>query len=879
MPKRKPPKSETASFEAPKDLRSEEDVKIKFLVPYLERKGYKSDCIDFNKPIEIQEGRKTKTIFADAVVYTTAAKTAPLIVCETKPPNEPLTNKDKEQAISYARLLPRIAPLVLLTNGQTRVFQTLSKNRITDLPDRKDLKDDFVKFVLSAEVQEALRTEAKHELFIIDDVQSFKTILSACHNEIRNNEGYDATKSFDELSKVLFCKMHEEREHPDAGNRFRTAIFDESMEKLSVNVVKQIWDETKNDERFSELFDPKSFIDLQDRTIRRIVSLFENYDLSLTAFDVKGEAFEYFLGETFTGGLGQYFTPRNVVEFMVDAVDPKIGQKIIDPFCGTGGFLIYAFEVVSEKIRLQEFSDEEKEKWRIELSNRSIFGTDWAERTTLACKMNMIVHGDGSAGIVLHHGLTNVPGKIENGQFDLCITNPPFGSTENDKDILRAYELGNGRKSQDRTVLAVERALRLVKPGGVVAIVVIDGILNNDSMAYARSYIKQNSWVRAIISLPAVTFEGYHARAKTSILFLEKKQRPDETGEQAKTFMAVVENTGYAPNGAMIAGNELPEVLLDYKAFVRGKESHASPNTWIGQISGRRMDAEFYRAREPIAVPTREQVSAAAQQASKRLQQINTELTSVRADLLTAFTDLETVPLALSELFEVVSDVKRIDRKKSYRLLGVKWWGGGTFIREEKLGSDIAASSLNEVSAGWLVYNRLFAFRGSFAVVPPEHEGCFMSGEFPSFKIRDDVDESELVTAYVIHCLNSPQYLQEVDRDSTGSTKTSRNRYKEGRFLSMTVSIPKSTAKLKALVPLLNKASALRVQQAEVLDELKALNEGIAKMLPMSPGAESTDKPEVLANRPTPKPEQPATEETPAEPKAKGKRGRKRKAS
>jgi type I restriction enzyme M protein len=552
-------------FPVPPGLRSEEDVKIKFLVPFLAHNGYKSDWIDFNKPIEVHEGRKQKTIFADAVVYTSAAKTAPLIVCETKPPTEPLTNSDKEQAISYARLMDRIAPLVLLTNGlQSRVFQSLSKNRISELPKRKDLRDDFVKFVVSAEVQASLRTEAKHELFIIDDVQSFKTILRACHDEIRNNDGYDATRAFDELSKVLFCKMHEEREHPEDGNRFRTVVFDDTLSRLGVNVVKQIWDETKNDKRFAGLFDLESVISLQDRTIRKIVSQFENYDLSLTAFDVKGEAFEFFLGETFTGGLGQYFTPRNVVEFMIDAVDPKIGQKIVDPFCGTGGFLIFAFEVVSAKIRLQEFSDDEKSRWKVELSNRSLYGTDWAERTTLACKMNMIVHGDGSAGILLHHGLTDVPGKIEEGEFDLCVTNPPFGSSENDPVVLAKYELGRGRKSQDRVILAVERALRLVKPGGIVATIVIDGMLNNDSKAYSRNYVRQNAFVRGIISLPSVTFEGYHARAKTSILFLEKKAAPDETGGQQQTFMAIVENSGYAPNGAPVAGNELPEVLLDF---------------------------------------------------------------------------------------------------------------------------------------------------------------------------------------------------------------------------------------------------------------------------------------------------------------------------
>jgi len=839
------------SLPAPDDLLSEEDVKVKFLVPYLGLRGYKQNCIDFNKPIEIQEGRKTKTIFADAVVYTTTAKTTPLIVCETKPPGEPLIRRDTEQAISYARLLPRIAPLVVVTNGlQTRVYQSLSKNRLADLPHRRDLSDDFVKFVVSAEVQESLRLEAKHELFIIDDVQSFKSILRACHNEIRNNQGDDPTKAFDEMSKVLFCKMHEERTHPGDANRFRTKVFDDTLAKLGVNVVKQIWQETKEDPQFSDLFDPDSNIALDDRTIRTIVSQFEGYDLSLTAFDVKGEAFEYFLGDTFTGGLGEFFTPRNVVEFMVDAIDPKIGQKIIDPFCGTGGFLIYAFEVVSEKIRLQEFSEDEKSKWKIELSNRCIFGTDWKERTTLACKMNMIVHGDGSAGIVKHHGLVDVPGKIQEGTFDLCITNPPFGSYESDVAILSRYELRRKHK-QDRVILAVERSLRLVKPGGSVAIVVIDGILNNDSKVKVRDYIKQHAWIKGIVSLPAVTFEGYNARSKTSILFLEKKPEVDETGAQGETFMAVVENSGYAPNGAPVAGNQLPEVLLDYRAFSRGKKSQAHPQSWVATLEDR-MDAEYYRKRLPVVPPTDAEIATNVAAVEGHLSLITTALKSALADIRIAFSGLETQPVALSELFIQTKHMEKIDRERHYRVLGVKWWGLGTFVREEKSGRLIKGSKLNQVSAGSVIYNRLFAFRGSFAVVPPEHDGCHVSGEFPTFIVRGDVDEPELVSSYVVHCLNSPQYLDEVDRISTGSTKTSRNRYKEKRFLEMVVALPKTKSQMKTVVALLDRARELKRQQVSAIEELGELTAGIARMLPMGGVSESDIPVEVLAKRSSP---------------------------
>jgi type I restriction enzyme M protein len=864
---------------APADVQSEEDVKINLLVPFLESKGYKKDCIAFNKAIEVQEGRRHKTIFADAVVYTTAAKKTPLIVCETKPPNEVLGKSAKEQAISYARLLPRIAPIALLTNGsQTQVFHTLSKHRISELPSRQDLNEDFLKFVLTAEEEQALRTEAKHDLFIIDDVQSFKSVLKSCHNEIRNNEGYDPTVAFDEMAKVLFCKMFEEKQNTGT-NRFRVSVFDDTLTRLHVNVVKQIYEEAKKDPRYSGLFESDSTLNLHDRTIRKIVSIFENYDLSLTAFDVKGEAFEYFLGETFTGGLGEYFTPRNVVEFMVDAVDPKIGQKIVDPFCGTGGFLIYAFEVVIDKIRLNEFSEEEKEKWKTALSSESLFGTDWKERTSLACKMNMTVHGDGSAGIYKHHGLVDVKGVIEPGKFNICITNPPFGSIENDPKVLKLFpELAAGRKTQERVVLALERALQLVKAGGVVAIVVIDGVLNNDSSDYIRDYVKRNANVQGVVSLPAVTFEGYHARAKTSILFLVKKESADE-GQQKDTFMAIVDNSGYAPNGAPIPGNELPDVLLDFQVFLKGERSFSRKNSWVSQVSDR-LDAEYYKPHAASAGDEGAVVKLSSGLAA-RLQKYSEQLTAVESEVAQAFTDLDAVALPISDFIEAISSTTRLEAGTLYKLLGVKWWGGGTFIREEKTGKKIKAKKLNKVSAGWIIYNRLFAFRGSFAIVPAEHDGCCVSGEFPTFKVRDDIGKQERVARYIVHCFLSPQFLANVDRDSTGSTKTSRNRYKSNRFLQMRALFPKRLDSLEFIVRLLDKAMTLRFEQGQVAAELKELTASLSRLL--SQPASVTDAPaqgtvEYLPERSNASQAAPAQAAASAEVKPKkGKKGKKSK--
>jgi type I restriction enzyme M protein len=808
-------------------MHSEEDVKVKFLLPYLRERGYKDACVRFEEAIKVQEGRKEKTIFADAVVYASPKSAAPLVLCETKAPGEVLDRRVREQAISYARLLPRIVPLVLVTNGeQVQVFQTLNKNRVGDLPARSELQSDVVNFVVSKELQDSLRQEARHELFIIDDVQTFKTVLRACHNEIRNNEGYDPVAAFDEMSKILFCKLYEEKTNPDK-NRFRISVFDDTLDRLGVNVAKQIFDETKADPNYSGLFTVDATIALNDRTIRRIIQLFENYDLSLTAFDVKGEAFEYFLSDTFTGGLGEYFTPRNVVEFMVDAIDPKIGERIVDPFCGTGGFLIYAFEVVSEKIRLQEFSDEEKTRWRLELSNRSLSGTDWKERTSQACKMNMMVHGDGSAGIFKHHGLEDIDGKIAEGEFDLCVTNPPFGATEKDKAILARYELGQGRQSQDRMVLAAERALKLVKPGGRVAIVVAEGLLDNPTDREVRDYIKAHSQVEAVISLGESTFEGYGAKARTCILILRRKDQPDD-GAQSKTFMAIAENTGYARNGSPVSGNELPDILLEWKG-VKDGVLPLGGTAWLTDL-GDRLDPKFYRVRS--ATPTAG-VDALVSDVNQRVSDLDKDFGDFATEVASAFRETEFTTVRLGDLFEETQDRHKLDPEMSYRMLGVRWWGGGTFVREEKKGRDIKAKSLFRVSTGWLIYNRLFAFRGSFAVVPDEHGGCYVSNEFPTFTVREGVKNGALLISYVAHALNSPRYLEVIDAQSTGSTKESRNRWNQSNFNELSVEIPSTADGLREMVDVLQRASKLRREQEELLEKAKELRDGVALMLPM----------------------------------------------
>jgi type I restriction enzyme M protein len=818
------------------DLRTEEDVKIHYLPGLLERAGYKLTRVAYDVPITVKHGRKTRTIRADAVVYEDDARKVPLLVVETKPPLSPVTEGDGEQGISYARLITPIAPVVLLTNGTaagTKAFDTYTKKRDHAGLPTVVMATARAKKGASTDAVE-LKAEATHQIFKVDSVQEYKRILRASHNAIRNNEGYDPTKAFDELSKVMFCKLYEERRGQK--NRFRVAEYD-TMLANGVNIIRTIFEETKKAEKFRSLFLADSAIELSDRTIRELVSQFENYDLSLTDFDIKGEAFEHFLGDTFTGGLGQYFTPRNVVRFIVQALEPRIGQRVIDPFCGTGGFLINWHEVIEAEITALKVSDEKRRESLRELGEDCLFGIDWNERTSLACRMNMTVHGEGdsSRNIFKQSGFANVGADgsggpiIADDMFDVCVTNPPFGSSESDPELLKLYELGAGRRSIERAALALERALKLVKPGGMVGIIVMDGILSNASMKYVRQYVLKHAWVRGLISLAPETFEAYGGRSDTTILLLEKKLAPDDDSTQSDVFMAICKNSGYAGNGAEVAGNELPGILTAYRAWCAGGPVTLE-NAWVGKLQDR-LDPKFYWRQSTTQASSSTQDTVA--ELLGQLEGLEADAEGLEAQLQELAESMPYNVVPLGKLFDEVVDRHAVVPTTVYRLLGVRWWGAGAFVREVKKGSEIkTAAKLNKVSPGVLIYNRLFAFRGSFAVAGPECENGYTSVEFPTYQPKPKYKDPELLTRYVVHALNSSRYLPLIDAASSGSTKTSRNRFNQASFEQFEIAVPKKLMDMKRLVEILDAADAVRQRLSDAQEAASVMRSRLGELLP-----------------------------------------------
>jgi type I restriction-modification system DNA methylase subunit len=577
------------------ELYSAQDVETKVVVPHLRDLGYVEEddtrnvVLRLQHPITVQHGREQKTIYADVVVFLRGAA---VMVIDSKNPRDYLTENDREQVISYARLIGDIAPYAALCNGRTwQYFDTITKEQIAGLPSYEQLRGAEPAPPLTDSQRSTLVRQATRVLLAIDSARELSRLVRQCHDVIRNLRGLDPTSAFDELSKVLFCKMFEEREVAEGRrgiSRFSLSVV-QQMRRDGVDILDAIWRDTIDSDRYRDVFSDSELdrnIDLPPEAVDRIVEILQDRSLALTDLDVKGVAFEEFLAATYRGGgLGQYFTPREIVSFMVDLADPAIGESIIDPACGTGGFLIRSYDVVHAKIMRSELSDEEKQAQSDRLANSSLVGIDWEPRAARTCKMNMIIHGDGHAGVYQANALdlaevrdkvverrrtTPEAPAIEEGTFDVVLTNPPFGAKDRVPRILRYYDLG-GATGQKREVLLLERCIRLLRPGGRLVTVIPEGILSNYTDSRIREYIREHCTIRAVVRLPQDAFKMSEGAACTSILYAVKKDgnQPDLVA-QGPVFFARAEHIGISPSGRPIERNDLPTIRENYRIFEQG---------------------------------------------------------------------------------------------------------------------------------------------------------------------------------------------------------------------------------------------------------------------------------------------------------------------
>ena len=447
-------------------LTPEERVRQEYICRLVNHYGY--DLSQMGQELQVNNSHRGQgKARADIVVWKSASaksnEDAATIVVECKAEHITIREEDYFQGYNYAAWAG--ADFFVTTNlKETRVFK-VNKDKlpkrleeIVDIPKAEDLTN-------AKKIRELL---SQTKAFTRDE---FSRLLFKCHNIIRNNDKLSPEAAFDEISKVLFIKILFERKNTGS-QIFSHAEFVRLRQDFeqwnSTSFYQSLFNETKNFFKNDDLFETNDTIKIKEASFEAIVKELEVYNLSRTADDVKGIAFEKFLGKTFRGELGQFFTPRTIVDFMVALLDPEEGEIICDPCCGSGGFLIKAFEYVRDKIEndIQIAKDQikaqlydekydslsDKKKAEIDervdeyftilnqeldtihtdsrlqhLSSDCIFGTDANPRMARTAKMNMIMHGDGHGGVHHHDGLLNVNGIFEN-RFDVILTNPPFGT-------------------------------------------------------------------------------------------------------------------------------------------------------------------------------------------------------------------------------------------------------------------------------------------------------------------------------------------------------------------------------------------------------------------------------------------------------------------
>jgi type I restriction enzyme M protein len=448
--------------------RPEEFVRQSFILHLNHHYGY--TFAQMRQEVRTQHGRRSPR--ADIVIYETedamSKGKTPVVVVECKAENVEIYPRDYYQGESYTRAVG-CELFVAHNKRQTAIFKLVPGTPgefipINNIPHAADWGD--AKKI--EELKNSLRAFSRKE---------FQDLLFKCHSILRDVHKMEPGRAFDAISKVLFIKMYIER--TGTWGTFTTNFLDQrAAVRLPTDkqVHEQLFDQTKKYYATDELFTDRDELEISEETFRRIVKELERFNLSATGDDIKGLAFEKFLGDTFRGELGQFFTPRPVVDFMVELLDPQEGELICDPAAGSGGFLIKAFEHIRNKIAndIQNMKDEartsiealnlpeDEEEKRIEqefarfnkeldpdqdnppsrirkLAHNCIYGTDAEPRAARTAKMNMIMHGDGHGGIHYHDGLVDINGIFPE-RFHVVFTNPQFGGNVGDDQKFGSSE-------------------------------------------------------------------------------------------------------------------------------------------------------------------------------------------------------------------------------------------------------------------------------------------------------------------------------------------------------------------------------------------------------------------------------------------------------
>ena len=559
---------------------------------------------DFLLPVDI--GGKTRRKKVEIAIFThdkehTIENVRRVVVCRPEPKNgkKGVTNirdhkqadKDLLELKDFMRAVPS-CQYGLWTNGLDFFFLHKENTRFD--------------IVFEPRADWPLADESQGSSSVVSDArlrradpEMLRTAFRRCHNFIHGNEGMPKDAAFWQFLYLIFAKMHDERSEGVARRFYAlpTEPFGEEGRQNIRRRVEPLFQEVKQQygsESENPIFRGNEEITLSDRALGFLVAELARYDFARTDIDAKGVAYQELVGTNLRGDRGQYFTPRGAIRLMVEILDPKENEYVLDPACGTGGFLRETLKHLLDRWKQEEGTTGEpdstddlyshQERLR-QFAQKKLFGADFDPFLVRASSMNILMVANTTGKIFHMDSLAfpqgHLPGvgpatkQIPFGSVDVLMTNPPFGSDipVTDPQVLDDFKDGvakNWRRGENGSwlpgagrlnavspeVLFIQRSVEWLREGGRIGIVLPDGILGNPGDEPIRRWILDHCWILASVDLPVETFiVEANVNILTSLLFLKKKTQEEKIAESMNgpldypVFMAVAEKVGFDRRG------------------------------------------------------------------------------------------------------------------------------------------------------------------------------------------------------------------------------------------------------------------------------------------------------------------------------------------
>lgn len=811
--------------------------------------------------VEVSVPRRTPSDWADIVVYQDDACKRPYLVVENKA--AAIRAKERAQAIEqlFGNANSLAAPLALYDDsGESILFDRANfppservENRLGTRNALPKQYGDIPQYALVAGSDSDIRSAT---------VNVLESKTRRAHSAIWSGGKRDPLKSFDEWSKLLFAKVIDERTTPDGKPR----RFQVGTRETVAAVANRIHELFKGACRVDPtIFTADTRIDLPDTKITEVVRVLQDLSFTGTDIDAIGKAFEQFFGSVFRGGLGQYFTMRQLCRFTVAMLEVEPQDYVIDPTAGSGGFLLevllQCWHNVDRDFKSQPESQRERLKTDFALGH--VYGIELHDVVARICKINLLLHHDGHTNIegnrsALDSVFINKRLNPPREQFTIVVGNPPFGTSieEGDEDqlgksSLASFAIAAGRSTIDSEQVVLERSIELLEDGGQLGLVLPDGLLNNQgevsNCPQTRRMLAKSGRIEAIVSLPDHAFRKSGAQNKTSILFFRKWTKQErrafdiayktgltqlgeaeaieaaiiQAGLDYNVFLAEANHVGYTPAGSPGARNELfnsssiEPLLRDQSGSILGewRRFRRNEQRYSGSSSPDCMAVPFTKLWTAHASNRLDPKYHLFQRESQRPAPKGW-VTRPLAEVMTRRVEEMDPQQNADKVFKVmtIAQTGEIRPRQAGKGKNPPEWVGSYF--EDSPGAWFAAHT------GDVVYSSIDLWKGCIALVPGEFDGALVTKEFPIYRVTDE----RLLPEFLQVLLRTRYYQRAFRAITTGHSN--RRRTQTADFEALKISFPEDPEEQRELIRQIQEARAeLRDAAEQVKQEMNELSD------------------------------------------------------